>query len=101
MTAFITTKANVSNGNEDAEMENRRQTKNWKAIVITGLILLCCSMVLNVMVLVKIKNIAGHVRSIRSDVSDIDRIKSYVYYIDSIKRDVESIKNDVDKILRR
>ena len=105
MTVFTTKKANVSNENDDAEMENRRQMKNWKAIAIIGLILLCVSMVLNIRVLVNVKNIQSDVNRIKSDVyyvdsavSDIDRIKSAVYYIDSIKRDVESIKGDVGSI---
>jgi len=102
MTVFTTKKANVSNENDDAEMENRRQMKNWKAIAIIGLILLCVSMVLNIRVLVNVKNIQSDVNRIKSDVyyvdsikSDVDDIKSAVSYIDSIKREVESIEGAI------
>jgi len=119
----IPRKVNCSTGNEDVEMENRRQIKNWKTIVIIGLILLCCSMVLNVMVLREVKaikscmydmrnsietdvdsvhrevcHVLGIVGSIEGDVSDIYSIKKDV---ENIKSVVDGIESDVDKILRR
>jgi len=102
MTVFTTKKANVSNENDDVEMENRRQMKNWKAIAIIGLILLCVSIVLNIMVLARIGRIptedcSYEIRYARSDISDI---KSAVYYVDEIKKTVKNIEYSVENIKR-